>query len=434
MYDTANSRLGVAQAWRAPAAAALTATSLGLVVLAPRGNIIALALLIAAALTALGSKARPQAVLRLTPVACGGLALGLWALASVLWTLDRGESAVKALTLLALVLAVQLGANAAAEADPGARRAITKAAIATTVASVAFLLVEVLLGQPLHKLVFAMLPMLRPDPKHLQLGPDGSIIAINPYVLNRHLGAFVLTVAPVLLMAARSLADPARVSLIALVTAGTAVAVFRSEHETSMLAIVAALITFAGMRFAPRAMRILVAAAWVAATILVVPIASLAYSSGLHTATWIPTTGRNRIILWGVTAKEIAKSPMIGIGPASTKELDAKSGPTAPRPEDHTYALRTGRHAHNVYMQTWYELGAVGAVLLLTFGLLGLRAITRLSPDAEPYAVASFVVAAVVGAFSWGMWQAWFMAAFGLWIVLLSLAAADGRPDEQPVA
>lgn len=429
MHHTANPPLGVEQPWQSRAVPALAVAALTLVVLVPRANVLALALLIVAVVLAAGQTLRPSALARLSAVGIAGLAFGGWALLAVTWAVDRTEAASKALTLLAIVVAVQAGANAAAAAGPAPRRAMSRAAVLVALAGASFLLIEVLLGQPIHRLVFKLAPFLRPDPKHLRLAADGSVLGINPYVLNRHLGAFALTLLPILLMAARYFGGGVRSGVIALLIAASGLAAVKSEHETTALALGAALVAFAGMRIAPRLMRALIVAAWVTATLLVVPIAGLAYASGLHTATWIPQTGRNRIILWSVTAQEIAKTPIRGIGPASTKELDAKAGPTAPRPEDHSYALRTGRHAHNIYMQTWYELGAVGAVLLLVLGLAGLSALRRLPASVEPFAMASFVAAAVIGAFSWGMWQAWFTAAFGLWIVLLATASADREHD-----
>ena len=73
-------------------------------------------------------------------------------------------------------------------------------------------------------------------------------------------------------------------------------------------------------------------------------------------------------------------------------------------------------------MQTWYELGAVGALLLMATGLAVLAALRRLPRLQLPYAYATFVAATIVGCFSWGLWQTWFMAAYGVAAVLLALA------------
>ena len=125
---------------------------------------------------------------------------------------------------------------------------------------------------------------------------------------------------------------------------------------------------------------------------------------------------------------------MLGTGIASTKLLDQEAGPTAPRPADYTYALRTGRHSHNIFMQTWYELGGIGAAFMLAIGLTVLALLGRLSAAVGPYAQASFVSAVIVGCFSWGMWQTWFMAAYALWAILLTFAIRIAREAESPPA
>ena len=186
-----------------------------------------------------------------------------------------------------------------------------------------------------------------------------------------------------------------------------------------------------GMSLAARAMRTLIAVAWTAAALLAAPIASLAFDHQLQLAEWLPQTARNRIILWGYTADEIKKAPLLGVGVASTRELDEARAATAARPEGYGYALRTGRHSHSIFMQTWYELGGLGAVLLLVIGLLGLRVLWRLPHVDQPMAFAGFVAAVTIGASSWGMWQTWFMAAYGIWAVLLALALEGARRRRQ---
>lgn len=164
-----------------------------------------------------------------------------------------------------------------------------------------------------------------------------------------------------------------------------------------------------------------------AATLLVVPIAVASYSADLHQTKWIPKTGQARIILWSVTAVNVMEAPLFGVGVAATKALDERVADQSEQREGHAYPQRTGRHAHNIFMQTWYELGAVGPVILLGLGLLILRHLFRLTDAVQPYAIASFVSAAIIGAFSWGIWQTWFMAAFGIWALLLMLILEAAR-------
>jgi O-antigen ligase len=77
--------------------------------------------------------------------------------------------------------------------------------------------------------------------------------------------------------------------------------------------------------------------------------------------------------------------------------------------------LRTlSTHAHSVFLQTWFELGLVGATLLTLFGLALVQSIMALGAAVRPYALATFASTAVMAASSYGMWQYWYLAMFGL--------------------
>jgi len=121
----------------------------------------------------------------------------------------------------------------------------------------------------------------------------------------------------------------------------------------------------------------------------------------------------------------VPKAPLLGVGIESGKVRDARA--QHQQPPDHEYPRRTGTHSHNVYVQTWYELGGIGAVLLCALGLSILVAIRRLSDSRQSFALATFVTAAAMAAFSWGMWQPWFMASFGASAVLFMIAAEHVR-------
>jgi O-antigen ligase len=84
-------------------------------------------------------------------------------------------------------------------------------------------------------------------------------------------------------------------------------------------------------------------------------------------------------------------------------------------------------HSHNDYLQTWYETGAVGALMLLVIGLLVLSSLARSSMQVQPYLYASFATSALLGGTSFSLWQPWFMASFGLTAVfaMLGWAMAD---------
>jgi O-antigen ligase len=243
------------------------------------------------------------------------------------------------------------------------------------------------------------------------------------------MAAMTLSLWPVLLWVMhgrlwRSIAD--RGVIISVGIIGLAVlALSMSQHETSGIALALSLVSVGLCRISQRLALGLVALAWIVSTLLVMPIVSQAYEQQLHMAKWLPVTARQRIIIWGYTAEQVPKAPVLGIGIDSGKILDARSTPETP--PGFVYPRRTGTHSHNVYIQTWYELGAIGAVLLCALGLSILVSISRLPDRHQGYALATFVASAAMAAFSWGMWQPWFMAAFGIAALLFLVAAEQER-------
>ena len=358
----------------------------------------------------------------LPPVMLALVALGAYLVLNSAWSVDRVEAGTKVVFFAFVVGSVYLAIQGLPALGVRTHQRLVHGVLIGVAIGALFLMIECLFGQPIKRGVLTLLPVLQPDRKHVKVAEGGQIKEIALYVLNRNFAILCLSIWPAFLMLRSSLATRNATIAAAALTLVCVLAVFKSEHETSMLAIAFSFAAFAGMILAAPIMRRVILAGWVVATLLVVPIASLSYSAGLHQAKWIPQTGRNRIILWGFTANEIKKAPLLGVGVAATKDLDEQAAGSAVRPADHTYPLRTGRHSHNIFMQTWYELGAVGALLLFVAGVLGLRVLERLPRDLQPYAYASFVSAVIIGAFSWGMWQTWFMAAFGIWALLLAVA------------
>jgi O-antigen ligase len=266
--------------------------------------------------------------------------------------------------------------------------------------------------------VFNLVPAIRLPERHMIM-TDDTIDAVRAYTTNRNMAAVALALWPLLLAAqtllARTKGRIAAVSMLAI----AALTISLSQHDTSVVALIGSIAVFGLARHWPRLALGLIAAGWITATLMVVPITTAAYRDvSLHFATWLPHTARQRVILWGYTAEQVGKSPWLGVGVGSTKALDARRTDVEQTPPGFVYPLRTGPHAHNIYLQTWYELGAIGVLLLTALGLGVLRSIAQVATPRLPYALASFTAASIVGAFSWGMWQAWFMAAFGIACVL----------------
>lgn len=167
---------------------------------------------------------------------------------------------------------------------------------------------------------------------------------------------------------------------------------------------------------------------WCSACLLVIPIVVALHQTDLHKKSSLGfTSARHRIVIWNTTAAKVWKSPILGIGADATAtltEVEAKQNlaETGNLPRDGQFEASAARHAHNVFLQVWYELGAVGALLFMAVGLAVLALIARVNATAQPALLAHF--AAVVGlmSFSYSVWQLWFQGAIGLGIMAMTLA------------
>lgn len=352
------------------------------------------------------------------------LAFGAWMALSVVWSVDRVEGGGKVAIFAGLLGAVWVVAATLPRLDRDLQAELARAVIVAFAVALAYLCIEELTGHAIKRTVFSLLPWSRPAARHITVSRD-AVASVEAYISNRNMAALSLAMWPVLLAVAAA-HTVARARLItAAMIALAAVTVARSQHESSAVALLAGGLVLAISQASLRLAAGLVAAGWITACLLVVPIADLAYrQASLHAASWLPHTAQQRIILWGYTAAQVPNHPLHGVGIASTKPLDDARREGLVKPPGHVYELRTGPHAHNAYLQTWYELGAIGALLFMALGLAIIRAITRLAPAAQPWLLATFTTASLIGAFTWGMWQAWFMGAFALAALLALIGTA----------
>lgn len=305
---------------------------------------------------------------------------------------------------------------------------MTGVAVGAALASV-YLLTELATAQALKRLAYNVLPVIRPSSDKQIAVSNGMVTGVVSYALNRNIANLMLLFWPLVLLARERLsAGYFRLALTSLAALWALIAL-TSQHETSSIALLLSLAVFFCYRSWPTFGRWAVTCVLCASVILVIPAAAVAYQSGLYQADWLPTSGRARIILWDVTARKVLRTPFLGIGIRSTRVLDAQNPNRRTLPDGLVYPRRTGRHAHNVYLQTWYELGAVGAVFLLIVGLLVLRRLSRLSASLRPYAFSACTLICAIAAFSWGMWQSWFVSSIATGIIFLAMAlrsAGDG--------
>ncbi len=288
-------------------------------------------------------------------------------------------------------------------------------------AGLAYLLVEILSEQAIKIFLYNALHVpkswLRPPSAFSWAG--GRVVAISPFDLTRSIAPVALLLWPALLCL-RVTAPRNNAVLWGWLLYALAVAVIMvSEHETSKVAIVVASLVFMLSRWNATAAAWLLRIGWVTACLAVIPVALSLYRANFHTAPWLQLTAQHRIIIWNNTAEHALKAPVAGIGAGMMYQLDEEGAMSAP---GNDILPANARHAHNVFLQTWFELGAIGAALLALFGLSLIEAIQRSARRAQAYGHAMMAAAMCLTAASYGMWQAWFLAMFALAVICYTLA------------
>lgn len=125
----------------------------------------------------------------------------------------------------------------------------------------------------------------------------------------------------------------------------------------------------------------------------------------------------------GVYARRIFERPVLGHGANMSYVL----GPIfdATEPKDNGTEATMRQHPHNGYMQIWFDLGAIGALLFALVGLQILWSIATLTARSQSLAYGTFAIVATTLATSYGVWQYWLMAALALCAVTLTVAVAS---------
>ena len=403
-----------------PARIWLTAC-VAVLVLAPMAAPVILALaaapLLAARLPGMDAFAR-------RPTAVSGVLLvaAAYLFVNASWSLSPSAAYASAAMFAGVVGVVTLANLVLPESDDQLLRAMSIGLCAALLAGGAFVCLEVFTAQAVMRTLTTFVPALRPDGRHMVL-ENGWVTSRVPHLLNRSLTIITLLFWPALLLISvgLGLSGRSRVWLL-LAFVPLAAAILGSSHGTSMIALAGGALTFSLFAAAPGLTRRLVIVGWAAATLLVVPAASLAYSSGLYQSKWLVKTAQHRVVIWGYTSEQIAKAPWLGIGLGSTRALFHDKTQVREVAPGSDFERTAHWHTHNGYLQTWYEAGAVGALLLFAIGLAVLRSISRLAPAAQPYMHAAFVSSALMAASSFSLWQAWFLASFGITAVLCAVA------------
>jgi O-antigen ligase len=235
------------------------------------------------------------------------------------------------------------------------------------------------------------------------------------------------------LIAYRLASSPRYRALLILCLAPAFPAIFASDHETSKMAVAGGAFVLFLQILAPRVVKPLIAAAWIIACVAVVPLTAMAYELQAHKVRWLQDSAQHRIVIWGVTSSKIAEAPFFGHGMVSARELWLREKERPTYEFGTPFMVSPGPHAHNVYLQVWFDTGLVGVAFLLVIGLFVLRSIAHVAADHQPALYAAFATNALLAASGFSIWTRWFLASFALSAIfaLLALRFAAMRCEDK---
>ncbi|TCH97046.1 hypothetical protein EJV46_17135 [Roseococcus sp. SYP-B2431] len=182
--------------------------------------------------------------------------------------------------------------------------------------------------------------------------------------------------------------------------------------DSARLAVLAGLGTGLAAQFAPRLTRRALAAG-IAAMVLGLPWvlnALLPLDAG-----GLPPSAAHRLLIWDFVSGRIAERPLLGWGMEASRAIPGGIGhASAAVLAEFGLTAQSGwfssaqllpLHPHNLALQTWLELGAVGAALMaLLLAMLALRAEGGAASGA-------YAAGLVIAMLSYGAWQYWWVAA-----------------------
>jgi O-antigen ligase len=365
-----------------------------------------------------------------------------WGLASAFWSLDFQVSLERGARLMVILASGLVIFVAIHRSEESHRRVARMFFLAGLAAAIVFLGFEATTGNTIARLLGAAKTDIAPSPivgdtfSHIYKGAVSILVVLTwPAVaifFDRERGwlAHVLIAVVVIL----SIVLVSRVAVLACVV--SAIIFLLARHWTTT------------MTRTVLAMSILVVVTWPTVPHLIGKPDEL-YARFPS----IPLSALHRLFIAEHAAERIAAKPVTGWGLDSSRVIGAtidqnlKYDGTLYRTRLHdddllikylppttVQALRGAvmpLHPHSVVLQTWLELGVVGAILLSSLLVIIIRAIERLDGRSElkAAALAQFTSGFVIANVSFGIWQTWWLSALFLSAGLMAIASR-GEPSE----
>lgn len=374
------------------------------------------------------------------PAAAAAGIIGLcgFAVLSALWSPWPSEGLAKSTVGFGLALLTAVAATAIAAEPRRHLVRVNEGLWLGCLIAIVLLAIEVRSGQALRIAVlngWGATPQDFDTPRNF-VWRDGRIVAANRAELTRMAAPVALLVWPGLLAAWSGLVGPWRLVVTGMMALAAIVMVLGSGSKSAKFALAVGAIVAVAMARWPRGTGKALMVTFVVAALLVVP---FAYSFKMLDAQKWPVivnlfrggAPAAQVSLWHAYAVRVLEAPVVGHGADMTYSINAHL--RRDNDKNPNLVARWMRpHTHNVYLQVWYELGAVGAVLLALAGVVLLRPIRAAPPASRPLLAAAFAATATLLATSYGLWQPWIMGLLTVFALAVVIAAHAARPDTTP--
>ena len=337
---------------------------------------------------------------------------------NAIWSPARAEAFQFAAMLLLITICAPVAVATLRRVDSRAIHAMAVGFCGAFVAVGAFWCFEILSQAAIHVRLMAVIPFL---------WPNSSIGSELPnHFLNRKMVGLAILFWPAVLAGTHLRLSRASRGVLLCGLLPASIAIAASEHQTSQVALLISAVVYAAFKVVPCAAYRVFRAAWVIACLAVVPLCLAAYSADLHKAHWLQSTARHRIVIWKATADRVLDAPLLGSGIHSARVIH-KREPAPPLSPGTRYRLSVSWHSHNAFLQVWFEAGAVGAAILLVFGLLVMRAIRQRPQPVQAALFATFSSCTMIAATGYSAFAPWLSASFAVGAIFGAVATAMAK-------
>ena len=372
-------------------------------VVAPKGTVVLLLLAAFLAVPAYWRAYRRFPVPDLR-IAIAFALLALWCAIASAWSVDTTRSLVLALRIAVIFAAGMVLFPIATALDDAARARVGRWLIGGFVLVLVLMISEIGLGYPLLRLFDAA----EAGKELVWFNRSAIALALIVWPMTAYLWArgfsWQMLAVPVLLSIASVFLESTAATLGLLTGLCTVLLASCFPRAGFPITIAASVFAFVGMPFAALEMR----------------------DHGWHRAGWLPASAQHRVEIWDFSVHRIAEKPVLGWGFDGSRHL----GSLYPDPSG------SGRKIaelppHNVPLQVLLELGAIGAVISLTFLWLVAMRLDGICGRTRMFGQALFVAALAIGSVAHGAWENWWLALVLSVALLLPLTNA---PSEQTYA